>query len=132
MIINTEKRPTGGKRFKKKDIPLSERRAYLDKIREGERMEALKPMKGRRNNKVSSFFGHAGVYYLFDGKKLVYIGESNCILYRISQHMSNKKFDSFQIRLEKDERKRKQLECREIKRYAPLYNITHNPNITAP
>ena len=40
-----------------------------------------------------------GVYFLFDDKQLVYIGESDNIYRRIGQHIydGTKKFDSFEI-----------------------------------
>ena len=64
-----------------------------------------------------------GVYFLFDDKQLVYIGESNNIYMRIGQHIKDgtKKFDSFEIYPCND---RKKLEGFLIRVLSPKYNVS--------
>ena len=65
----------------------------------------------------------AGVYFLFDDKQLVYIGESNNVYMRIGQHIKDgtKKFDSFEIYPCND---RKKLEGFLIRALMPKYNVS--------
>ena len=65
----------------------------------------------------------AGVYFLFDNKQLVYIGESNNVYMRIGQHIKDgtKKFDSFEVFPCND---RKKLEGFLIRALMPKYNIS--------
>ena len=64
-----------------------------------------------------------GVYFLFDDKQLVYIGESNNVYMRIGQHIKDgtKKFDSFEIYPCND---RKKLEGFLIRALMPKYNVS--------
>ena len=64
-----------------------------------------------------------GVYFLYDGEKLVYIGQSTNILYRIGQHIKDgqKKFDNFRF-YETDDYIR--LEAFLIGALKPKYNKT--------
>ena len=64
-----------------------------------------------------------GVYFLFDNKQLVYIGESNNVYMRIGQHIKDgtKKFDSFAIYPCND---RKKLEGFLIRALMPKYNVS--------
>ena len=64
-----------------------------------------------------------GVYFLFDNKQLVYIGESNNIYMRIGQNIKDgkKKFDSFEIYPCND---RKKLEGFLIRALSPKYNVS--------
>ena len=64
-----------------------------------------------------------GVYFLFDNKQLVYIGESNNVYMRIGQHIKDgkKKFDSFEIYPCND---RKKLEGFLIRALSPKYNVS--------
>ena len=64
-----------------------------------------------------------GVYFLFDDKQLVYIGESDNIYRRIGQHIyeGTKKFDSFEIFPCND---RKKLEGFLIRTLKPKYNVS--------
>lgn len=66
----------------------------------------------------------AGVYMLFDGADLVYIGESNHIFRRIAQHFNHKKglFDSFRYFVIDDERLRKGTEMFLINILRPKLN----------
>ena len=72
-----------------------------------------------------------GVYALFRGEKIVYIGESNNIYRRISEHTYGrgktappKDFDRWEyVRIENDYR-RKELERALISFFDPLYNMT--------
>ena len=64
-----------------------------------------------------------GVYFLFDNKQLVYIGESDNVYMRIGQHIKDgtKKFDSFEIYPCND---RKKLEGFLIRTLMPKYNVS--------
>ena len=78
---------------------------------------------------VKEFYNIAGIYYLFRESKCVYIGESECIYTRISQHIQEgvKNFTHFKILPCSDnEEGRKKLEKSVIKKYSPLYNLAHN------
>ncbi len=77
---------------------------------------------------VSSIFGLSGVYYLFNNLDIVYIGESECIITRISQHIKEniKIFTHYKLFICDD---RKQKEKKAIRKHRPIYNATHNPNI---
>ncbi len=80
--------------------------------------------------KVVDFFNISGVYFLKQGKRIVYVGESTCIMSRIMQHFKEnvKQFDSFQI-IEKrnfSDKQRLSLEKSLIEKFKPKYNIVHN------
>jgi hypothetical protein len=77
---------------------------------------------------VSSMFGLSGVYYLFDNVDLVYIGESECMMTRLSQHVKEgvKTFTHYKLFVCDDRKKR---EKKAIKKHRPVYNATHNPNV---
>ncbi|MFA7287604.1 MAG: GIY-YIG nuclease family protein [Melioribacteraceae bacterium] len=79
-----------------------------------------------------SFFGISGIYFLYKNNQLVYIGESRCIISRVSRHYeeNTKQFDKFTFSVftgTSDARKRKEKAL--IRRFKPKYNNTHNPNI---
>lgn len=63
-----------------------------------------------------------GVYFLFDGEELVYIGRSDNMLMRIGQHISDghKRFDRFELYPTSDS---KRLEGFLIEALAPRYNV---------
>ena len=72
-----------------------------------------------------------GVYFLFKGIDLVYIGESQCIMPRICKHYGQKTFDSYRIyAVMPDESQRKNLERKLIKKYRPILNSQHNDNMS--
>jgi len=77
---------------------------------------------------VTSTYGLSGVYYLFNDETLVYIGESECMITRISQHIKDgvKTFTHYKLHACKNRKKR---EKKDIIRHRPVYNATHNPNI---
>lgn len=79
----------------------------------------------------NNFFGLSGVYFLIKDNKIVYVGESSCIFSRISQHYKEeiKNFDFFHYELYEGEINRKQKERKYIKKFRPIYNFTHNPNL---
>ncbi|MCK5616220.1 hypothetical protein KAR91_80905 [Candidatus Pacearchaeota archaeon] len=71
-----------------------------------------------------------GVYFLFKDMDLVYIGESQCIMPRICQHYGQKDFDSYRIyAVMPNEKERKILERRLIKKHRPILNSAYNDNI---
>ena len=67
---------------------------------------------------------HSGVYFLYDGEELVYIGQSDNIYRRIGQHIyeAEKKFDSFCFYPAGEERII--LESYLINKFHPKYNLT--------
>lgn len=72
-----------------------------------------------------------GVYFLFKGIDLVYIGESGCIMPRICQHYGQKNFDSFRIyAIMPDEIERKRLERKLIRKHRPILNSQYNGNMS--
>ncbi len=78
---------------------------------------------------VIDVFGISGVYFLYKDEKCIYVGESKCIMSRISSHFkSGKDFDKFAYDIVKGKSKRKRMEKRLIKKHRPLWNITHNRN----
>ena len=78
----------------------------------------------RRKFKVNEIFRH-GVYILFMGNVVVYVGESINPYARVCTHIkSEKKFDSFRVLYCKESRKR-HWEKKLIESYIPKYNKTH-------
>ncbi len=75
----------------------------------------------------------SGVYFLFKGEECVYIGESNSIFRRSSQHMNHKKneWDSFKIHPVEGEHKRKALESFLINVFQPKLNKVFDCPMTA-
>lgn len=70
-------------------------------------------------------FGTAGVYFLFLGDELVYIGQSNNCEVRINQHADKglKVFDRYaMIRLHGNRADRQQVEWQLIHIFKPKYN----------
>lgn len=71
-----------------------------------------------------------GVYFLFKGIDLVYIGESQCIMPRICQHYGQKNFDAYRIyAVMPIENERKRLEKKLIRKHRPILNTQHNDNL---
>ena len=78
----------------------------------------------RRKFKVNEIFRH-GVYILFMGNVVVYVGESINPYARVCTHIkSEKKFDGFKVLYCKESRKR-HWEKKLIESYIPKYNKTH-------
>lgn len=66
---------------------------------------------------------HGGVYFLYDGDELVYIGQTDNLMRRIGEHIKEgvKRFDSFELYETPD---RIRLEARLIGLLKPKYNMT--------
>jgi len=78
----------------------------------------------RRKFKVNEIFRH-GVYILFMGNVVVYVGESINPYARVCSHIkSEKKFDGFKVIYCKESRRR-YWEKKLIEGYLPKYNKTH-------
>lgn len=77
------------------------------------------------------FFFVSGVYFLVRNKEIVYIGESGCVMTRISQHISEgvKQFDGFKIIKFETMKDRKDMEVYYIDKFRPIYNLQHNKNV---
>ncbi len=74
-------------------------------------------------------FDLAGIYFLKHHGRIVYIGESECVLSRISEHIKDgvKEFDTFTFSVFGGTKfARKDKEATLIKRFQPKYNLTHN------
>jgi len=81
------------------------------------------------NKRVEEFFQIPGIYFLKWRGEIVYIGESKCVVTRVTQHFSeNKKiFDSFSYtKMNKNKSERRDKEKELIQKYNPRYNIEHN------
>jgi hypothetical protein len=67
-----------------------------------------------------------GLYFLFQGDRLVYIGQSNSVPSRIAQHIMEgiKDFDRFTSVTIADRRRRLDLEKDLVASYRPYYNVT--------
>jgi hypothetical protein len=134
MIIHTKQFKVNEKRKQEKARrefsvdKITDRKAFLETIRTNEKAKHERKLELLPFNDLSNFFGISGVYFLYMGNKLVYVGESVCIITRLMQHQ-DKKFDSFKYIFEPDEQRRLKLERQYIKDHAPMYNIVHNPMI---
>jgi excinuclease UvrABC nuclease subunit len=111
-------------------LSIEEQRNKIREIKNIE-IESKKSKINKKNFKVVDFFNISGIYFLKQGNKIVYVGESTCIMSRIVQHYKEnvKQFDSFQILENKlSNKQRLNLEKRLIKKFRPKYNIVHNDN----
>lgn len=82
----------------------------------------------KETNKLSTeFFNSSCVYRLWEGSKLVYVGQTNNLAYRIGQHLKDKSFTSFDVyaHIENDS-VRLNVERRLIETHKPQYNVQHN------
>lgn len=122
--ISTAK--AGSKKIKES---TQDRRRYLDQIRTKEVQNREQNLKRIPYNKLSDFFGVAGVYFLMQGGAVVYIGETSCIVSRLAQHRQDKEFDGFRLLRVDDAQERLRLEKAYIQKHSPRYNIIHNPSI---
>lgn len=69
------------------------------------------------------FFKITGIYFLWRNNKIVYIGESTCIISRVMQHKSNKKFDRFSFKIfNGSNEERREREQALIFLHKPVYN----------
>lgn len=62
-----------------------------------------------------------GIYFLFDGDEIVYIGQSENIYKRVGTHLSDKIFDSWNY-IEYPDENLDELEAEYILKYKPKYN----------
>lgn len=81
---------------------------------------------------VNEVFGISGIYYLFNEGKIVYIGESTCVMSRISQHYKEgvKTFTDFKYYVfNGSDKERKKCEEGAIKKHNPILNFQHNTDL---
>jgi hypothetical protein len=66
----------------------------------------------------------SGIYILLQNLEIVYIGQSKCVLTRLSTHINekNKKFNGIRMIVEPDEKERLAVEQLLIAKYQPIYN----------
>ena len=64
-----------------------------------------------------------GVYFLYNNRQLVYVGQTNDILRRISEHSKSKRFDDWRYVECDNETTREALECLLIYMLKPKYNV---------
>lgn len=102
-------------------------REVVDAIRDIDQSKAYVDVR-----KVEKVFLKSGVYFLFKDKKVVYIGESHCVISRVSQHTQEgiKEFDEFRLIYIEGERDREKEEKKMIRKFRPVYNYTFNKNVT--
>jgi len=131
----------GREEMRKYELLLDEEATKLRNKQAGKsNIEIQKELREKRNSNfsngafpVSDFFGISGIYFLFRDNEVVYVGESICIFSRLSQHFKSteKEFTSFKYeKFEGNATERKKKEAKYIKKYRPILNFTHNPNIT--
>lgn len=58
------------------------------------KLDSLKAQLREASARVDPGLRQSGVYALFDGDELVYIGQSRSVGWRIVQHMGDKQFDA--------------------------------------
>lgn len=110
-------------------LSVEEQRA---KIRSGKQPKKVKkkPAKFGREKIRADKIMVQGIYFLYQGKEIVYIGMSETnVMERICSHQKEyiKEFDSFSFEKHKCSIDRlKRLEKSLIKRYKPKYNKVHN------
>lgn len=63
----------------------------------------------------------SGVYFLFEGDEVVYVGQGANPMARINTHLIDKKFDSYYV-VPCDEENLNQTEAEYITKYLPKYN----------
>ena len=75
----------------------------------------------------TSYFNTPCIYMLYSAEKIVYVGQTECLARRISEHLqSDKEFDSFVIHsFVNDQYTRLKKEQILIRKYRPAYNVTH-------
>lgn len=74
-----------------------------------------------------SYLNTPCIYLLYQGDKIVYVGQTECLARRISEHLqSDKEFDSFVVHsFVKDQYVRLKKEQILIRKHNPKYNVTH-------
>lgn len=109
-------------------LSVEEQRQKRRKERDIELKKSIKEKsnKGMRKRHKTNMFCVKGIYYLYEGSTIVYIGmsDSNC-LKRISDHYNDgKSFDSFEIHPKRNVSKKQLLsiESARIRKYKPKYN----------
>jgi hypothetical protein len=81
----------------------------------------------RANARPIEEYGTPGVYFLFDGAEMVYIGSSSHCEMRVREHarIGRKQFDAYSVmRVEGDRKTREQVESGLIALFVPKYNDT--------
>ncbi len=103
----------------------------LEYIKDKEELSATsqvskKPMSKLGTLKVS-YFNRACIYMLYKQDRIVYIGQTECLARRISEHLqSNKDFDSFVVHsFIEDEYIRLKKEQILIRKHKPVLNTIH-------
>jgi hypothetical protein len=65
----------------------------------------------------------AGVYFMWHGPALVYVGQSNCIADRMSRHRDKQRSRTTWLAFDHDALRRG-VECDHVRRYRPQFNMT--------
>jgi len=113
-------------------VTTESRKDFLAKIRTKEAKNKEQSLNRIPYNRLSDFFGVAGIYFLLNGYKVVYVGETSCLMSRLGQHKLDKEFDGFRFLREPNPSERLRLEKAYIQKYSPIYNVMHNPDIGNP
>lgn len=86
----------------------------------------MKPKRYWRKEKLYAMPHKSGVYFIMDGKTVVYIGQTWCVYCRAMSH-KNKDWKWDRVRaIECDKETRKAYEKRLIGIFKPKHNIQHN------
>jgi hypothetical protein len=131
MIINTRKGKMSRRQFIKEQNKKAARKARK-RAKQGNRAELKSSLQSHKLD-VSELFGMRGIYFLHKKDKgVVYVGMSECIITRVSQHYKQriKDFDSITYEIYEDVTKDElaAVERRYIETLEPIYNEVHNPN----
>lgn len=80
----------------------------------------------------SLLFDVPGIYFLYNDDILIYIGESKCVMSRVRTHFTSdqKNFNRFSYEIfQGTDKERKAKEAKLIRKFRPVVNMTHNPDM---
>lgn len=100
-----------------------------DKPKYKKKYQKIKGMKNVityiEKEQFNDYFNSNVIYYLYHENEIVYIGQTNCLMRRISEHYNDKIFDTFSFFIvDGSKMERLQLEKDLIKKNQPKYNQT--------
>jgi len=107
--------------------PIHKKRKLI-KRRSAKRVGWIDHSKKDKIFNVHKTFGISGIYFLYFRNEIVYIGQSSCVMNRISTHYNDniKIFDGFSIkRLSGSRQFRESIERKYILKHSPYYNKTN-------
>jgi len=105
--------------------------AQTEYIKDKEELSVKSQVSKRPTTKLGtlkvSYFNKPCIYMLYKQDRIVYIGQTECLARRISEHLqSNKNFDSFVVHsFIEDEYIRLKKEQILIRKHKPILNVAH-------